>query len=671
MQRRQRRRRSPSPEIEVNNSNVCVGKGGPTFDSDLKYSGDSDDDDKNTSGSIKQNDPSVSKPNKLPTSREEATWQLLSLFNTTEATCSQQSFPQQPQAEHHTAMGQALRVLRLYPELASKSFYCKNKAVYGKVSWLPLHHFVAANASVGMLKQIIKMNLLPTETGDDLQIYPLHVACRLPFVSDSVVLFLAEEYPAALSVASKDYGYPLHCLLHRSEQDDYSFEHVERHDGISLLGKVVELCPEVLSLHDRNGTGILEVAIHKGIQLDKLNYLVEQMPPTYVEMNLGEPATIRNGRDDDVNYPLALQGGHVQALARLFPQLQKLNCNIRHWSRDGMLRFFEFIPKATSLSSLQLELPDDIHLEHWNGAALQTLHDSLTQTMSTKTLRELKISLYSRMQDLMNGPRWSHEKIFLAIVTAFQEENNNINRLELHNFRLQDAANLGHLLASGAAPCEVELVNLSLEGRWMAPIHPNLKASRLQHLTIKGESCPWGGENDWLTRFLNELTRASLLVSLTLDFDHTQHQQNKDSSVSSTCSSDKGKTGEEKPVIDLTNLFVSFLRHASNLESLCVKGSSIRVDTPTLCKEVLQSNTSLTCYKVQGCLQDEESRASLAKLLEGHNRTLVELPEPDSDLACKWWHRIEFYLSTNRFRQLGIDLDPGMATCFPLPSCYY
>lgn len=537
---RQRRLRSasPLPEIEVNHSNVCLGrpKEPPKF-----------------TGRLCQKEirhPKLIKKLKLPTSREEATWQLLSIFNNySGSTAAANSTPAQEQ-EH------ALKILRLHPDLAKEPFYCKNQPVYGAVSWLPLHHFVSRNAPVGYLKELVKMNhfpLQPNNDGSNMNITPLHVACRLPLGNnDGAIMFLASAYPEALLISSDPYGFPLQCLLHRPESLCLDFhadggtdskedreQGGDRDGSLCLIQQVLEHCPQVLSLYDHPGTGVLATAIHKRIHIDKLKYIVDQMMAHGVkELNLGEPTTTSLDDDNDL---WAVQCWQVKIITRLLPQLHSLKCTMRHWRRDAMIGFLESIPTATRLAILHLDLPDDLHLEHWNGAALKTFHTALVQAISiNQTLRDLSICLYSRRKelvyDLSGGCGWSHDETFLAIVTAFTDDVNStsISRLTLQNFHLQVPSHLRGLLASGYVPGEIELVNVLLGGPWEEADKGDWKVSRLQRLTIQGSLSP---KNDWLAQFLNEPTKASVLSPLTLDFDDkpnaTPNQDN--SEVSSCC----------------------------------------------------------------------------------------------------------------------------------------
>ena len=514
---RQSRRRSPSPlpEIEVNHSNACLSslKDSPEYRGRLHQKG------------TKQ--PELIKKLKLPTNREEATWQLLTIFNdnNSESTATVHTLAQEQE--------QALKILRLYPDLAKEPFYCKNQPVYGVVSWLPLHHFVSRNAPVCHLRELVKMNpfaLQPDNNGSNMNITPLHIACRLPLGNNKgTIMFLASAYPEALILSSDRHGFPLQCLLHRPESlwldysaddgADYKEEEDDRDETFCLIQQVLGCCPQVLSLHDHSGTGVLATAIQKGTHTDKLKYIVDQMIAHDVkELILGEPNTTSLDDDNDL---WAVQSWQVKIIARLFPQLHSLECTMRHWRRDAMIDFVESISTVTRLTSLHVDLPDDIHLEHWNGAALKTFHASLVQATPTKnqTLRDLSIRLYSRRKDIFHdlpgSCGYSHDEIFLAIVTAFADTANSksITRVTLQNFQLQVSSHLRSLLASGHVPVEIELVNVSLGGPWKEADKSDWKASRFQRLAIQRSLPP---NNDWLERFLNEPTQASVLSSLML-----------------------------------------------------------------------------------------------------------------------------------------------------------
>ena len=179
------------------------------------------------------------------------------------------------------------------------------------------------------------------------------------------------------------------------------------------------------------------------------------------------------------------------------------------------------------LTSLHLELPDDIHKRHWNGASLDTLHRALTQVTSiNQTLQHLTITLFSRKTELglpddgvsQRGGGWSHDETFLVIVTALpsMDITGGISWLKLQNFHLQEPSHLVDFLTSGGAPRELELVNFLLGSPWKGVDKLDWKASRLRLMTITGSLSPVQEKTNWIAHFLERLSKTATLFPLTV-----------------------------------------------------------------------------------------------------------------------------------------------------------
>ena len=90
--------------------------------------------------------------------------------------------------------------------------------------WLPLHHALHKNASLGSIKLLVKGNPSALRVIDLLGMLPLHIACG--FSTVGVVRFLVEKDSSCLDVFDADKNYPLHyaCRWGRSSIVKYLLE---------------------------------------------------------------------------------------------------------------------------------------------------------------------------------------------------------------------------------------------------------------------------------------------------------------------------------------------------------------------------------------------------------------------------------------------------------------
>jgi len=508
----------------------------------------------------------------LPTTREEATWQILSIFN------NNVKLRTEPALHLHL-----LKVLRLYPCLAKEPFYHRssifNKKKKEPTSWLPLTHLIAVDASLDILQKVLQlypMAIQQTTAGNDKQqsqpTFPLHIACR--FASDETIHFLADAYPEALLMESHDLGYPLHCLLHRNEVLAHKGQKSSNGPLLNKLKFVLDLCPDVLST-SKSVDKILELAIQKELDLECLEYIVGQIPSGVDELNLVE---------QEGGKPWYFGYYQVQMIANnLFPRLTKLTCNVKHWGKDGLLVFLQSLPLAENLKHLQLALPDDVHLKHFHGEEiLKALQEAFTRL---PLLVEIQLSLFNRLQGIMEEEdhKWDHDQILVAttnaLVVADDHQHSQLQHLVLQNFRLSSSETLSTLFTNGAAPRKLDLVDVSLEeGTWKS-VPQAWGACRVQNLSIFGRQ----PQTKWLHLFLMELRKAVHLKSLSLGFTPpmgTPAKQMSEPSVLDPPEDKPSHPDDHKP--DLTMIPLMKLLEDSTLEKLRVKGAIAGLDDVVL-----------------------------------------------------------------------------------------
>jgi hypothetical protein len=554
---------------------------------------------------------------KLPTTQEEATWQILGILNKSHWHADR---------NWHT---QVLKILRLYPELAKDTFFSKD---YGVLT--PFNHFIAVNASLELLKAVLKLNPKAVETGDASDTFPLHLACQ--FADLETIIFIANQYPEALWIASSECGLPLHCALWRQEQGG---------TGIEILKTVLEMCPAAMKLEDAEDRTALELALKRDVPLNLLQLLVNYIPGDMQEFKL-EEFPEEDEKAWDLNHK------QIEILSGIFPQLTRLTVKVKHWTRAGLNSLFESLHNFSSLKTLHLDIPTDIHIRHWNGEALELLQQYLGHQ---ETLETLVLCMYDRtLEHTGIKVKLKHDETFMAISLGLGlNMSSNLKTIELQDFCLTNSGQLGMFFSSGAAPRNVRLVDFAFRGSWSE--QPQWDTCRVERLELLGKcriTC--------LGPFLKELANAPSLKDLTIDFRKNISDVGEEDDDGEEGAS---KISSRKP--NITSPLVDFLNH-SKIESLTVKGAEVH--TPPVCR-ALERNTCLRTYNVFACLKDEISRTSLADLLENHNRTLVELPEVEPTVEeCKFWHKIEFYLSNNRFRLMGIDQDPAIGTSFAVPD---
>ena len=79
--------------------------------------------------------------------------------------------------------------------------------------WLPLHHALKDNASLGSIKLLKRANPAAVQVSDQNEAYPLHLACE--FSSEKVVQYLVELTGDTLNNVDADNNSPLHYACRR------------------------------------------------------------------------------------------------------------------------------------------------------------------------------------------------------------------------------------------------------------------------------------------------------------------------------------------------------------------------------------------------------------------------------------------------------------------------
>ena len=149
-----------------------------------------------------------------------------------------------------------------------------------------------SNQWVRLVKQLVKAFPESLHIEDSYGWLPLHLAAKNEFVPLPVVLFLADEYPEALSIEHYDSGWlPLHCFVggrYLAYYEDLTLI-------FELLDHLIDVYPESLKHQDKKGN----IPLLLGNQnYDLLKYLMNKNPALLLHKDQKGNIPLHRARDD-------------------------------------------------------------------------------------------------------------------------------------------------------------------------------------------------------------------------------------------------------------------------------------------------------------------------------------------------------------------------------------
>ena len=111
----------------------------------------------------------------------------------------------------------AIDFLQTQLEYAEQSRNTAFMTTVDENGWLPLHHALEDNASLGSIKLLMRSNPAAVQVADQKGVYPLHIACK--FSSVKVVKYLVDLDGDSLNNVDANKDSPLHYACHRGNCD--------------------------------------------------------------------------------------------------------------------------------------------------------------------------------------------------------------------------------------------------------------------------------------------------------------------------------------------------------------------------------------------------------------------------------------------------------------------
>lgn len=309
----------------------------------------------------------------------------------------------------------------------------------------PLAFFVALELSLLLIDDVCKLNpkaLL--DDNKDTHLCPLQISCVMQ-TYHRVTIFLARECPKTLSRKDSNGRYPVQLALAPGSGSGFETQAYKA----QAIAPMIELFPDALDGHsDRYGNTALGLGIRLNFSAKVLRLLVERIPKSLEELSLyQQPQIFRDGT--------RLHETHVQEIAKLLPQLKKLNIRCR-WTREGLVRLLECLQQNQQQEETVANTNNRCSYVSLTLPFLMISACHHLQTLLTGCahgLQSLALFQCSRDDDSI-----SHEKILRSVVSASKPP----FEVEVLSLKLPTVQVLDELLSSGSAPRKLTIRGLQI-----------------------------------------------------------------------------------------------------------------------------------------------------------------------------------------------------------------
>lgn len=582
---------------------------------------------------------------------------------------------------HEEDIERACDMLRKRPSLASKFHTEIDVGDFLVKRMHPLHFMIVVQAPLSIIQQVHDMYPQALETEmiyNGFRGLPLHFACSHGGnIPESVVEFLVQQYPRALTKSNYMGLFPIHVAFQ-------SKTYLERHQWPSLglfqiLFQAMQSLQPTSQRKDNNPTTSstrhniqdnddnnkywkdehpsynltpLEWAFHMEYDMEIIDYFMLHFPRDLHKFRL----EVSLGDDRTFDKQLATKVG------QLLPQLEKLEvvCS-KKLCVDGFLHLLHLLcsnlecdknhnyPILTQLHILKI--PNEYILyrfDVWKALASFVERNTTVQDLTLSSRRHV----YGEDLPFTN-------RRFLYSIAKGLQSNNSLRHLTLQQFQIPESHILCEFLSSGTALQFLHLEDIRIEGPWIQqdPDTDTLwkPSATLETLTFTSPKT----HPEFLSGFLRQLGRLPSLKTLSISV--------------TTPLEDSPKTNSR---LDLTALLADILNQ-NRLKRLSVTvkndtrqevtagadstkegGTCVlrgdEIDLARFCRTCLATNTSLQVLKCRLTHVTDSYMTVFLKTLEHHNATLRDVPMQDWNmsgmmLSQQQDKKIAYWLSLNRY----------------------
>jgi hypothetical protein len=299
---------------------------------------------------------------------------------------------------------EALTLLEKYPTLAAAALQARGKANGLPICFYPLAYFVLTGYDLEVAQKVYKMHpdalTKKMEFADDRKLYLLNAACNHGVECDTVILFLANHFPDAVSYRNEDED-ELQSIVSIVDGRE---EREAPHCSLELIQSFLDLDPESVAFNYRNvdvQSVLLERLFRYGYSQEVIEYVTARLSPTVSEISIYS----RRGEGRPVG------GMEIRVLEKIMPQLRSLKLHSLEWTLDGFLNLLNTLSSNTSIEQFNLSLPcslyfnDNVRTQFRHLLSNHPAFEENTWFLDWKEMSEThrqKLS-HSFLQDLAQG----------------------------------------------------------------------------------------------------------------------------------------------------------------------------------------------------------------------------------------------------------------------------